>query len=231
MDPRTLARIDSSGYISAAPPPETSSIILLTSTSMPGKNICRLLLNPFNYLSGVRALASGLSILIATALIAALGQCRFDGVLGFHLGSTDHVGFGINLIEVLVAWLLMSSLLFAGGRLITGSRVRPFELFATQALARGPLLFTALAGMFPGSHRYALKVLPGGEEIAVLPADAVFYCLTLAVVILMLIWMVALQYRSFKFSCEVSGPKALGMFAIALVTGEAISLLLLIALV
>ena len=198
---------------------------------MPGKNFCRRLFNPFSGLSGARALVTGLALLLVIALIAALGQCRFDGVLGFHLGSTDRVGFGINLIEVLAAWLLMFSLLFAGGRLITGSQVRPFDLFATQALARSPMLFTALAGMFPGSHRYALKGLPGGENIAAFPSDFSFYCITLAVAILMLVWMVALMYRSFKFSCGVSGPKAAGMFIIALLTGEAISLLLLIALV
>jgi hypothetical protein len=39
----------------------------------------------------------------------------------------------------------------------------------------------------------------------------------------MVIWMVILMYRGFAVSCNVSGGKAIGVFIIAVLLGEAIS--------
>jgi len=57
----------------------------------------------------------------------------------------------------------------------------------------------------------------------------VMFSLTLLAGILMIIWMVALMYRAYAVSCNVSGGKAAGVFITALILGEVVSKIILIS--
>ncbi|GAF82326.1 unnamed protein product [marine sediment metagenome] len=196
------------------------------------KSIRTWLFNPFHYVAGGMALAVGLAFILAAGLIGSLSNSHFDGVLDFHTGTAAPLW--IFLSEGLVDWIVLACLLLVGGKIISGSRVRVLDVFGTQALARFPTAVTAVFALLPGYRRYGLhlaaryvKTLPDVQTHA---ADPVMFALTILVTILMVIWMVVLMYRAYSVSCNVRGGKAVGVFIAALIVGEAISKVLVVAL-
>jgi len=197
-----------------------------------GRNIRRWLFNPFYYIAGGKALLVGVGFILATGFIAYQANCRFDGVLDFHLGATAQVPLGVSLSEGLISWLIMGVLLLAGGKIISSSRVRVLDVVGTQALARAPYLLTALFSLLPGVSRFAQQISSGQAalqaHLKAFPLDALSFGVNLLVAISMTIWMVALMYRAYAVSCNVSGGKAVGVFIAAVILGEVISKVLLL---
>jgi len=117
--------------------------------------------------------------------------------------------------------------LLAAGRLISGSRIRVRDVLGTQALARVPTVVTACIALLPGAHRYASRMaaqLTGrGEAGPAAATDAAAYAVLIGVSIAMVVWMVALMYRAFCVSCNVSGRKAVVAFIVALMVAEVVS--------
>ena len=164
--------------------------------------------------------------------MGSLSESHFDGVLDFHTGFAAPLW--LHLSEGLIDWLVLSVVLLLGGIAISRSRLRPLDVVGTQALARAPTLITALFALLPGHRRFAEDLLPWflrtSPEARINPADAVAFGVTLLVCILMVIWMVALMYRSFSVSCNVSGRKAIWVFIAAIIVAECISKVLILRL-
>ena len=188
----------------------------------------RLLLNPFYYVAGGKALAIGVIVMLTTGCLAFLGKIRFDGLIDFHFGGTT-VPLWLNVSELLVSWILMSVFILFFGRIISKSRIRFIDVFGTQALARAPYLFLALAALLlPGAHRSSQKLLQTllSDQLA-FPAfsfDMVAFFFLLLFAFLMTIWMILLMYRAFSVSCNVSGKSAISLFIVALVIVEFLSM-------
>ena len=122
----------------------------------------------------------------------------------------------------------MCVLLYIAGKLISKSHFRMIDVFGTQALARVPDLFIGLAAMIPGSHRFVgafIVSLSHGKPPAI-SLDMAAFMITIIIFILMTVWMVALMYRAFAVSCNVSGTKSVVSFMIALFVGEIISIII-----
>ena len=184
------------------------------------------LFNPFHYVAGGAALAVGLPVIIVASLNGSLSSSHFDGVLDFHTGLGMPLWF--YAVEGPFDWLVMSVLLLAAGWLISKSRIRVIDVFGTQALARTPTLVTALVAMLPGYQRQAAR-------LAVLNMDAhspdlAAFITVCIVTVAMILWMVVLMYRAFVVSCNVRGGKAIVIFVIMLLAGEAISKMVLMTL-
>ncbi len=195
-----------------------------THTPSP-KNIRTWLFNPFHYIAGGRALVIGVLVIVAAGLLGALGNSHFDGVLDFHTGA--EAPLWMFICEGIVDWLAAGALLLLGGKLVSTSRVRLLDVFGTQALARSPTLITAAFALLPGYRRFAAhlaaRYLGTAPAAEVSVADGVVFAVAVIVLLIMVVWMVALIYRAYSVSCNVTGGKAVGVFIAALILAEALS--------
>jgi hypothetical protein len=150
------------------------------------------------------------------------GKIRFDGLLDFHMGLPPLPIWG-NIAETLFSWLLLSILLFFAGKMISKSRPRLIDVFGTQALARLPYLLVSLTALMPGANRFTNELLTGRASWDQFSADMAVFLFVAIFGLVMMVWMIALMYRAFAVSCNVSGKVAILVFIIALAVGEIIS--------
>jgi hypothetical protein len=199
--------------------------IALDSGAGSPRNLKTWFFNPFYYLGGEGALMIGMILILAMSLLGFLSHTHFDGVLDVHTGSASPVW--VYFIEGVINFGIMSLLLGIFGKLISKSHIRVIDVVGSQALARGPLLVVALVALLPGFQRYnaylVAKVTQSAQQIQLFASDPVVFGITLAVIVLMVIWMVFLMYRGFAVSCNVGGGKAIGVFIVAIILGEGIS--------
>jgi len=199
---------------------------------VPKTGVSMWLFNPFHFVAGGMALAVGIVVILIAGLIGFFSNTHFDGVLDFHTGRSAPMW--LVLSEGVVDWLTMGILLLVGGLLVSKSRIRPIDVFGTQALARFPTIVTALFTWLPGYQRgtayLVAKTMGSTPAVEPVPADLAVFALTALMGILMLIWMVWLMYRGFTVACNVSGGKAVAVFIPALILGEVISKLAIFAL-
>lgn len=199
--------------------------------NIPKKNIWTWLFNPFQFVAGSQSLTIGVILIVISCIIGSFSNSHFDGVLDFHSGAKAPLW--VFIFEGLVDWLVMGFLLLFGGKLISKSHVRSVDVFGTQALARGPMLITALSTLLPGYQRFTaqLATLKVDEVLSTIQANMGGLILLMAIAfiaLLMIIWMVALMYRAFSVSCNVRGGKAVAVFIVAVILGEAISKLIIV---
>jgi hypothetical protein len=194
------------------------------------KTLSRWLFNPFYYLAGVKAMAIGIVIILISGVLAFFGNSRFDGLLDFHTAPVRSP-FWHCLSDGIISWLLLSTLLLVAGKIVSKSRVRVIDVFGTQALARAPYLFLALASVIPGVASRALRF---GMSIAANQAvfdgfsmDILAFSFIIIITIAMTIWMIILMYRAFAVSCNVSGSRAISAFIVSLLIGELVSKIIL----
>ena len=175
------------------------------------------LFNPFHFLAGGQALAWGLACIALTAWLGGIFDFRFTGVISFQ--HTAPAPLWHAIAQGLMAWAIPSALLYIGGRLISRSRVRPIDVFGTQALARAPWLLIALIAVSPPFRNLTASLVAQGishlsiAQLALLSSVGI-------VLILLLVWMVLLMYRAFAISCNVAGGRAIAVFIAAIALGE-----------
>lgn len=195
-------------------------------TQKPKNKILTWLFNPFYYLAGGKSLLIGLILMVITGLIAYFTNSHFDGVLDFHMGAKAPIWF--NLIEVIIDWISLVIPLIVTGMIISKTRFRVIDVFGTQALARYPAIFMTLTAIIPGYQDLIVKLVNitpvNATKILTENIGAVIILVAISIVILVLVvWMIALMYRAFAVSCNVSGWKAIVGFIIAIIIAEAIS--------
>ncbi len=175
------------------------------------------LFNPFHFLAGGQALAGGLVCIALTAWLGGIFDYRFTGVISFQRTAPAPLWHAIA--QGLMAWAIPSVLLYIGGRLISRSRVRPIDVFGTQALARAPGLLIALIVVSPPFRDLTTSLITRGishlstAQLALLSSVGI-------VLILLLVWIVLLMYRAFAVSCNVAGGRAIAVFIAAIALGE-----------
>ena len=183
--------------------------------------IGRWLFNPFIRIAGTRSLAIGLVGIVAAGLAAAGAGIRFDGLLDMHAGN--EVALWVPVVDGLVNWVvftLLVALLF--GR----SNVRLVDVAATQAMARIPLLpvaaICALPWILDAFDGLAASLLSGQLAGLSWMGLAVGAVVTLAG----MVWMVALMWKAFSISCNMKGGRAIALFILAVLLGEAVTVYL-----
>jgi sterol desaturase/sphingolipid hydroxylase (fatty acid hydroxylase superfamily) len=101
------------------------------------------------------------------------------------------------------------------------------DIFGTQALARFPCLFMALVALLPGYNTLINKIIANPTNAATIIFEnlgaLIILMLVGIVILIMVIWMVALMYRAFAVSFNVSGWKAIVSFIIGLIIAEVLS--------
>ena len=184
----------------------------------------RWLFNPFVRIAGARSLIIGLAGIVVAGLAAAGAGIRFDGLLDVHAGY--EVALWMPVVDGLVNWAVFTLLLVMVALLFSKSEVRLIDIAGTQAMARMPLLLVAAICNLPliqDAFEGMAAVLLGGElEGTVLTGLVAGILVTL----LGVVWMVALMWKAFSVSCNVRGGRAIALFIVALLLGEAATLYL-----
>lgn len=182
------------------------------------------LFNPFVYIAGGKALVLGLAGIFLAGFFGAFTNTHFDGVLDTHTGAGAPLW--LFLAEGVVDWLCLGLVLLIAGRIISRTSFRTIDLLGTQALARWPAILIALATLPKGFARFSNSILEqirDGKTIAFNTVDAVTFLIAVGVMLVLVIWMVALMYRSFSVSCNVAGGRAIGVFIGGVIVAEILS--------
>ena len=186
--------------------------------------IGRWLFNPFVRIAGARSLIIGLAGIVVAGLAAAGAGIRFDGLLDVHAGN--EVALWVPVVEGLVNWAVFTLLLVLVALLFSKSAVRLIDVAGTQAMARMPLLLAAAICNFPliqDAFDGMAAVLLGGElDGNTLTGLVAGILVTLGGVV----WMVALMWKAFSVSCNMRGGRAIALFILAVLLGEAATLYL-----
>jgi len=184
-----------------------------------------LLFNPYKRYAGLTSLAAGLIIISLTALITSFGETHLDGVIDLHIGSG--VTFQMAIAEGLIDFVSMGLFLFIASLIVSGSHPRAIDIFGTQALARAPFLLAALVNLLPKQDQVIkyveYKYLHSGDVVELGSMDIVVFAFAMLVTLLCLVWMVALMYKAYAVSANVSGAKAVVSFVAALILAETVS--------
>jgi len=190
------------------------------------------LFDPFVYVAGGRSLIIGIVAIVIAGYLGSLSRTHFDGVLDMHTGLG--MPTWVFLLEGIVDWLSLGLVLFIAGKLVTKTSFRARDLFGTQAMARWPTVLIAAVALAPGYQRFvwalARQLARAGPPVALSAGDIASFVPAMLVIVLALIWMVVLMYRSYSICCNVRGLAAAVSFVIGLLVAEAGSKLAVIAL-
>lgn len=175
--------------------------------------ISKYLFNPFKFVAGAKSLLIGLSICIASFILASLTNTHFDGTIEVHIWPLSSPLI-VHVVELLVNTIVTSSVFYISGKLFSTSRIRLIDVVGTTTLARYPMLFVSFIGMY--------KV---GDATELIKADSIpfgliiigLYSLTIG------IWHVVLLFNAFKVSCNVTPKKLPYVFTLALVIASIVS--------
>ena len=197
----------------------------LKNNNLQKRTLGQWLFNPFQFIAGYSALLVGLLIILASAYLGSLSNSHFDGVLDLHIGKAAPLWFFTT--EVMIDWLCLSIAVLITGFIVSRSSFRIIDVFGTQALARVPYLFAAVAVLPKGFTRFAeylaAKAMQQTSTVTIESTDVLFFVVGVIVSLLMIIWMVVLMYRAYSVSCNTKGSKAIGSFIAALIIAEILS--------
>lgn len=188
------------------------------------------LFNPFVYIAGWKALWIGVAVILAAGYVGSYSNTHFDGVLDVHSGRGAPQWF--FLTAGIIDWLCMGVTFWVIGKIAVKKPFRAIDVFGTQAMARWPAVFTALATLLPAYTRFTHALIkysrtqkfPDGFN----PADAAVFGAVVVVMLLVLFWMVRLMYNSYKISCDPDREKAGRTFVVGLVIAEIVSKVIII---
>ena len=173
------------------------------------------LFNPFVYIAGMRALLTGWAIMLVTAGIGYYSNAHFDGVIDMHTGRIAPLP--VYFWEQLIDWGCVVLLFYPAGLIWSKSSIRFVDVAGTFALARWPMIISAILG-------FGIKM-----PAAIHTVDDVMNAITGTVILIGLfvmvftIWMIALMYHAFTVSCNMKGGKAIGIFIAGLLIAEILS--------
>lgn len=177
------------------------------------------LFNPFRYIAGVKSLVAGILVLLLTAIAGYFSHIHFPDLISVKTGPGFPLWYFI--LQSFSNWLVISILLYVLALIFSPSSVRAIDIFGTQAIARFPYLFAALAG-FSGSldkfGKYVVyNTLHQGEPVNLSTGDTVMAISILIFTLLLTIWMVVLMYNAFRVSANVKGGRSAALFIVAFV--------------
>ena len=181
-------------------------------------SVAEWLFNPFVRFAGAPALGIGLTIVVASGLLAAVAGVHLDGLLDFHPGYA--VPLWVPVVEGMVNWSVFTMLVWPVSLMITARTVRLVDIAGTQALARFPLLLSALVCVPPGvrrAHEETVAAMAQGRLALPQGWESVVAGIVLTAC---WFWMVWLMWKAFSLCCNRRGTRAAAIFAAVVLAGE-----------
>jgi hypothetical protein len=188
-------------------------------------NWLTVLVNPFVYVAGGKALSYGAAGIVIAGFIAGGSGAHFDGVLDLHFGRGGSVL--LPIAEGFVDWLCVALVLVVCGKVVSASAFRLLDVLGTQALARWPTMLTALLVLPAPFRRFTrdlLKmVLSDPTHLRFDTMDALYFFAASFLLLPLVVWQIALMYNAYALSCNVRGLRAGLSFTAGLIVAEILS--------
>lgn len=181
----------------------------LTHRTMKSTSLRTWVFNPFIHIAGFPAMLSGLAIMAATSVIAFFGKVHFDGAIDMHVGAVTPAW--LYGVEPLLAWLIVSFVLYITASILSKSKIRLIDFFGTMALARAALLPGASILLLPSFQNLTPENMTPGMVLASL------------LLLIPIVWFITLLYNAFTLSANLKGNKAVWGFIVGLIAAEVIS--------
>ncbi|HEY1786908.1 MAG TPA: serine/threonine-protein kinase, partial [Verrucomicrobiae bacterium] len=183
-----------------------------------------LLFNPFLQVTSFQSLLIGMAAILIAGLVGSVSRTHFDGVLDTHSGLS--VPLWLFLSEGFVDWWCLAVVLLVFGKIAAKTPFRGFDLIATQALARWPMVIVSLIYLPPAVAKFS-DILVRQFERGVSPQfnspDAMIFFAVAAAMFPLICWTIWLMYKSYSVSCKLSTGRAVGTFIPALILAEILS--------
>lgn len=180
-----------------------------------------ILLNPFRYIAGTKALLLGLAVIVITSLLAYNFSIIFENILKLRF-VPETAPLWVFFLNNFINWLSIAFFLYLFGILISKSRIRFIDVLGTQALARFPLIIYSLIGFFPAGRKYnrlSLTSFMEGETINFGGLDVWLFLILSLLGAIVIVWHIFLMYNAYSISCNLSKEKGVISFISALVIG------------
>lgn len=179
-------------------------------------------LNPFEYLSLRKTLCWGIAALILVSI--------FMWQAGLRLSSLTQVNFAGDMLWVatvrqIVAWLLFAVLLYAAGVMLSGSKIRFWDVAADNLLARIPFDVSLLIFAVPRWRGVMAAVADGNINTAMQYMGTLMVTGVLSLVFFL--WYLYWSYKAFAVSTNVRNGRGVAAFAVCFVAAYAASMYLL----
>ena len=170
------------------------------------------LINPFERIAGWQALLVGFAAMALTAVIGAINNIAFDGVIDVH--AAEALSFSASFLMQAVNFLSVFLTMWLAGVCFSKTKLRAIDVAGTMALARTPMLLPAIICFLP--------VAP--DSVFDIPRLAVFILVCMPFIV----WMIALMYNGYIVSCHLKGVRAVVSFIGALFVAEVASKIIII---
>lgn len=167
----------------------------------------KFLYNPFEYIAGYKALFIGSVGLAFTSLLTFFTGTHFNGVL--NIDFAKDCDYWVYLIENLLYFLILTTLLYLYTKLFTTTKVRLVDVAGMILVARIPLIIAPLFRLHPFFDSFVINSL------------AMY--LIVVVYLTSLIWTIILLYHAFRVSCNLKDSKLTTTLIVTLLLTEVLT--------
>jgi len=183
------------------------------------------MLNPFERIAGLQALAWGFLGFVLSVALGYFTGYHYHGLL--HYGVAPNPAWWCFVAEHLVVWLIPASLFWLGGLAFSRSRIRAIDIFGTTLFAQIPLLFTNVI-VFSSFYKKMTEMGSAAsiEEQVAQVTDlmlqpgfwiGVWFSLVITAFV---VWMCYWLFKAFEVSCNLKGKALWIVYFIVLFGGD-----------
>jgi len=177
------------------------------------------LINPYKYLAGLKSLILGIAIILATSIIGYFSNTQFPDIISVKTCPDFSISYFI--LQGLLNWFILSTMFYIASMIISKSKVRPIDIYGTQALARFPYLLASCIGFSSALNDFSKylqwTLLKQGEPIEISSIQIVIAILILVFSLILTIWMITLMFNAFKVSANLKGNRLVFSFIIVMI--------------
>ncbi|MDR3218174.1 MAG: YIP1 family protein [Dysgonamonadaceae bacterium] len=187
----------------------------------------KVLINPFRFVAGGKALFFGFLVMALLVVLAFLADIGFDGVLDMHYGCGEREkSFLPHIYCIFGSWIIAVAVFYVTALIAAGKKVRIVDIAGTFALAKTPLLINALLAFLPVAKIMCgmdLTNISSPETMQQLMLTLLKVSPLLIVNVIILIWYIVLMYNAYSVSANIKGAKGILTFIAALLVSEILS--------
>lgn len=179
----------------------------------------KILINPYKYIAGLKSLILGIAIILVTSIIGYFSNTQFPDIISVKTCPDFSISYFI--LQGLLNWFVLSTMLYIASMIISKSKVRPIDIYGTQALARFPYLLASCIGFSSALNDFSKylqwTLLKQGESIEVSSIQIVIAILILVSSLILTVWMITLMFNAFKVSANLKGNRLVFTFIIVMI--------------
>ncbi len=183
--------------------------------------IAKLLLNPFQSVSGTLPFICGFLLIIILALLAWIGQLHFNGLFDFKIiKHPNHMDLLMIYIELFANWILISLIFLISALILRARAYRIIDFFAFTALAQFPYLCLTIVLLIIKTFNLSLFLVTD-QKTNIFSFGSFIW---IGIYYSMFVWQLCLFFGAYKEATGLSNIRLWVGYFISIVLGEVISL-------